>query len=115
MVILVTHRTSLLKACDELLIMEDGKIIGMISFTESQSIYSGGIYGSIDEMYVEPQYRSSKIGHLMVEKVKKMALERKWTRIVVTAPTGDNERAVNFYERNGFQFTGPKLKWLVGL
>jgi len=27
MVILVTHRTSLLKACDELLIMSEGRII----------------------------------------------------------------------------------------
>ncbi len=90
------------------------RTIGIISITESQSIYSGGDYGSIDEMYIEPEYRNQQIGQLLVNQAKRIAAYRKWTRIEVTAPTDNNERAINFYEKNGFVFTGPKMKFILG-
>ena len=90
------------------------KIIGLFTLTESQAIYAGGTYGVIDEMYVLPAYRSQNIGKIFLEKIKKIGIEKGWKRIDVTAPTEEKwKRTVRFYEKNGFVFTGPKLKWKV--
>jgi GNAT superfamily N-acetyltransferase len=87
------------------------KVIGIMTLTEGQSIYAGGKYGLLDEMYVRPEFRSDNIGTEMVEKMKRIGLQKKWKRIDVTAPTEERwKRTVAFYERSGFLFTGPKLK-----
>jgi GNAT superfamily N-acetyltransferase len=87
------------------------KVIGIMTLTEGQSIYAGGKYGLLDEMYVRPEFRSDNIGTEMVEKMKRIGLQKKWKRIDVTAPTEERwKRTVAFYERSGFVFTGPKLK-----
>lgn len=99
-----TNKTQIFLAKDK------EKVIGLLTLTESQAIYAGGMYGVIDEMYVLPDYRKQKIGHLLIQKAVEVAKEKKLKRIDVTAPTEDNEKAVNFYEQNRFTFTGPKLK-----
>ena len=83
---------------------------GMITLTESQAIYAGGKYGVIDEIYVSKKYRSLNIGKKLIKKAREIALEKNWKQLNVTAPAGNNERALKFYESNGFTFTGPKLK-----
>lgn len=88
------------------------QLCGVITLTESQAIYSGGIYGVIDEMYVLPSFRSQKIGSAVIAEVKKIAIRKNWKRIDVTAPTEEKwRRTVAFYESCGFVFTGPKLKY----
>ncbi len=90
---------------------ELGNAVGIITLTESQAIYAGGSYGTIDEMYVIPEFRSNRVGLLLMEEVKAIGQIRGWKRIYVTAPTEKRwERTVLFYEKCGFQFTGPKLK-----
>lgn len=86
-------------------------VLGILTLTESQAIYAGGFYGVIDEMYVDPEFRSKEIGKKLVQKSIEIAKERGWKRIDVTAPTDGNKRTVRFYEKNGFVFTGPKLKY----
>ncbi|MBX7046662.1 MAG: GNAT family N-acetyltransferase [Ignavibacteria bacterium] len=94
------------------LIEDNEKFIGLLTLTESQSIYAGGKYGVIDEMYMLPEYRSKQAGELLVNKAKEIAIEKKWKRIDVTAPTEERwKRTVAFYEKCGFVFTGPKLKY----
>jgi len=101
-------RTLILKA-----IFESQEIIGMLSLSESQAIYAGGHYGVIDEMYITPSYRSMNVGKKLIEKAKEIAIEKKWKRIDVTAPTSRNERTSKFYNNNGFIFTGPKMKFKI--
>ena len=85
--------------------------VALFTLTESQAIYAGGKYGCLDEMYVKPKFRSQLIGSMIIEEIKAIAIQRKWKRIDVTAPTEERwKRAVRFYEKNGFVFTGPKLK-----
>jgi len=94
------------------LIKNNEKNIGVLTLTESQAIYAGGKYGVIDEMYVVPEYRSMKAGEMLVSKAKEIARAKKWLRIDVTAPTEERwKRTVAFYEKCGFVFTGPKLKF----
>lgn len=89
---------------------EHGEHAGMISLTETQAIYAGGLYGMIDEMYVSPQYRSQNVGASLIAEAKKHAQRKGWKRLAVTAPPNNNERPLNFYTQNGFEPTGPKLK-----
>ncbi len=65
-------------------------------------------------MYVRPDYRCRGIGGQLVDAAVAVARERRWFRLDVTAPEDEtDERALGFYKRRGFEFTGPKLRLLV--
>jgi GNAT superfamily N-acetyltransferase len=101
------------KADIYLAITDAGEAVGIVTLTECQSIYAGGKYGLLDEMYVVPSLRSNGLGALLIGKVKSIGSERGWKRVDVTAPTNGWEQAVRFYEKCGFAFTGRKLKLIV--
>jgi GNAT superfamily N-acetyltransferase len=91
-----------------------GHPVGMMTVVESFAIYAEGHYGIINEMYVVPPHRSSGVGHQLIQAVKEFGVERRWTRIDVTAPESERwARTRAFYEREGFRFAGPKLKLLL--
>lgn len=88
--------------------------VGIFTVTECQSIYAGGKYGLIDEMFVKPAFRSNKIGAKLIESIKKIGQKKKWKRIDVTGPTEERWiRTIAFYEKSGFVFTGPKMKLIL--
>jgi len=88
--------------------------VGVITLAETFAIYAGGNYGIINELYVTPEYRSRGVGRMLLDRVKVFANERGWERVDVTAPAGEKwRRTVAFYEREGFVFTGPKLKLCI--
>lgn len=90
------------------------EILGVLTLNEAFAIYANGNYAVIDEMYVLPEHRSSKVGKLLIDAVKELGRSRGWTRIEVTAPESDRWiRSRRFYEREGFTFTGPKLKYFL--
>jgi len=90
------------------------EVVGIISLTETQSFYAGGKYGVIDEMYITPGFRSKNIGSQIISDIKQIAKQKGLKRIDVTAPTEERWiRTVDFYKRNGFEFTGPKLKLII--
>lgn len=93
-------------------IAENGEVLGMITVAESFAIYAGGCYGAINELYVPPKHRNKNVGKMLVETAKDYGRDRGWKRLVVTAPPGDKwQRTVNFYLREGFTHTGPKLRF----
>jgi GNAT superfamily N-acetyltransferase len=93
---------------------ESGAIIGVLTLSTSFALYAGGEYGVIDEMYVRPGYRCRGVGRQLVAAAAAIAREKRWFRLDVTGPEGQHgERAVRFYERLGFEFSGPKLRLLV--
>ncbi len=101
------NRTTVLLSIDE-----NDNALGFATLTETQAIYAGGNYGVIDEMYVDPEFRSLKVGNALIAAIKEIGKQKDWNRIDVTAPTEKRwERTVKFYEREGFRFTGPKLKF----
>jgi GNAT superfamily N-acetyltransferase len=95
---------------------ETGTPIGVLTLSVGFAVYAGGEYGLIDEMYVKPEQRNRGAGRALVAAAVNLARERRWFRLDVTGPegpAGDAARAVNFYEKLGFEFTGPKLRLLV--
>lgn len=91
---------------------ESGGVAALATLSESFAIYANGNYGVIDEMYVAPAFRSQGLGKRLVDAIKAVGREKGWSRIDVTAPEGEGwDRTRRFYEREGFSFTGPKLKF----
>jgi GNAT superfamily N-acetyltransferase len=93
---------------------DNGEAIGVATVVENFAIYADGHYGVINELYVVPEYRSQRVGEMLLEAIRDLGKERNWKRIDVTAPGGDKwERTRAFYERHGYVFTGPKLKLVL--
>jgi GNAT superfamily N-acetyltransferase len=91
-----------------------GEVVGIMTVMETFAIYAGGNYAVIDEMYVAPNYRSQGIGKKFLTALKEFARQRKWQRIDVTAPPEEKwNRTVAFYEKEGFVFTGPKMRLVL--
>lgn len=100
----------------EAYLIKDGNntTLGIITLAESNAFFAGGRYGLLDEMYVKPRFRSLNIGSLIMDKIKNIAIERKWSRIDVTGPIDEKwSRTLAFYKKCGFEFTGPKLKLII--
>jgi GNAT superfamily N-acetyltransferase len=92
-----------------------GEIAGLATLSETFAIYANGNYGVIDEMYVSPAFRSQGLGKQLIDAIKAFGRDKGWARIDVTAPEGEGwERTRRFYEREGFSFAGPKLKFPLG-
>ena len=96
---------SLLLAFDD-----DGDPVGLITLTESISIYAGGEIGVINELYVLPQWRSEGVGKMLIDETKALAEARGWRRLEVTTPGDEYEKTIHFYEREGFFRIGPRMK-----
>ena len=93
---------------------ESDTAVGILTLSQSFALYAGGEYGTIDELYVRPGHRGSGVGGLLVAAAVAVAREKGWYRLDVTGPADPkDERAVRFYERLGFEFTGPKLRLLT--
>lgn len=92
---------------------ESGAVIGVLTLSQSFAVYAGGEYGVIDEMFVRPAYRRQGIGRRLVDEAVAIAQQRGWFRLDVTGPEDGGRRASRFYEKLGFEFTGPKLRLLV--
>lgn len=90
-------------------------VIGMLTLAESFAIYANGSYGIINEMYVSPAHRGVGVGAMLLNAAKEFGMQKDWARIEVTAPESSRwQRSQRFYEKHGFVFTGPKLKFRLG-
>lgn len=94
--------------------LDNDRVVGVLTLQECFAIYANGSYGIINELYVVPEYRSKGVGKTLVEKAANVARLKGWQRLDVTAPLGEKwQRTVDFYLREGFVHTGPKLKMLL--
>lgn len=106
--ILSSGKTIILKA-----VTNSMEICGMLTLTESQAIYAGGKYGTIDEMYVPKVHRALNVGKKLIDKAKEIGLKKNWQTLEVKIPATNNESAVSLYKRKGFNFTGSNFKYEI--
>ena len=92
-----------------------GAACGFVALYESYALYAEGVYGTIPELYVRPEFRSLGIGRRLVEEAKAYGEEQGWKRIEVTSPPLPQfDRTLAFYEQQGFAVSGGrKLRVLL--
>jgi GNAT superfamily N-acetyltransferase len=89
-----------------------GAAIGFLALYESHALYAEGSFGTIPELYVRPVHRSTGVGFRLLSHAKSFGASRGWKRLeVTTPPLPQFDKALKFYEREGFAITGGrKLK-----
>lgn len=81
--------------------------VGFASVYGSRAIYAEGIFGTIPELYVRPEYRQRGIGRKLIEALRALGVQRGWKRLeVTTPPLPEFQGTLAFYEREGFAVTG---------
>ncbi len=86
----------------------DGQPVGMASCHVQQLLHHAAPVGEIQEMYVNPEFRSQGVGQQLVEAIVVFARQRGSDQLEVTTNQVrmDTHR---FYEREGFQRTHYKM------
>jgi branched-chain amino acid aminotransferase len=91
---------------------EDG-IVGVLAASWQHAVHVPGRYGTIQDLWVHPEWRSKAIGHDLVEAFCEVAREAGAQRIEVGLPREDFERIAAteaFYRANGFEHLGPRMR-----
>lgn len=87
-----------------------GTAVGLITLNECCSVYAGGAFGEIPELYVDPAWRSRALGEELIEHARAFGKSRGWKNIEVGAPDLERwSRSIAFYKRLGFVEVGPRL------
>lgn len=99
-----------------LLAEADGEIVGVLTASWQRAIHVPGIYATIQDLWVDPQWRSHGVGAELVEAIASQARARGTGRLEVGLPR-ETFAAIastqSFYERNGFEYLGPRMRRLL--
>jgi branched-chain amino acid aminotransferase len=91
---------------------EDG-IIGVLAASWQHAVHVPGRYGTIQDLWVHPEWRSKAIGHELIDAFCELARTAGAQRIEVGLPREDFERIAAteaFYRANGFEHLGPRMR-----
>jgi branched-chain amino acid aminotransferase len=91
---------------------EDG-IVGVLAASWQHAVHVPGRYGTIQDLWVHPEWRSKAIGHDLVAAFCELARAAGAQRIEVGLPREDFERigaTEAFYRANGFEHLGPRMR-----
>ncbi|MCF2488734.1 GNAT family N-acetyltransferase [Dyadobacter sp. CY347] len=82
--------------------------VGMVSCHIQPLLHHAALVAEIQEMFVEPQYRSQQVGKALMEQVTAFATTNGAIQIEVTS-RNVREQAHRFYQREGFEKSHVKL------
>jgi ribosomal protein S18 acetylase RimI-like enzyme len=92
---------------------DDGAVTGVLAASWITTVHAGGMYGLIQDLWVDGDRRSSGVGAELMASFCALAEERGATRIEVGIPR-DTFAGVaatrRFYERNGFEVVGARMR-----
>ncbi|QDT04594.1 putative N-acetyltransferase YjaB [Rubripirellula lacrimiformis] len=90
----------------------EDKAIGFAALSPAFSLYAGGYFGLVTELFVAPGHRSAGVGKQLIEHCLTLAASKNWSQLeVTTPPLPQFDRTLKFYQSNGFAITGGrKLK-----
>ena len=83
-------------------------LVGYISCHIQQLLHHAGKVAEIQEVFVNPEYRSQGIGKKMISRIKTLAKEQGALQLEVTTRQ-IRERAIQFYIRESFEDSHKKL------
>jgi GNAT superfamily N-acetyltransferase len=94
----------------------DGRIVGLLSASWQRAIHVPGIYATIQDLWVDEDWRSRGVGAELVEAIASQARARGVGRLEVGLPR-ETFAAIasteSFYRRNGFEPLGPRMRRLL--
>jgi ribosomal protein S18 acetylase RimI-like enzyme len=88
------------KCAEAILVFEDEKAVGYAIFYPNFASFRGqrGLY--LEDLYVKPEYRGSRVGESILKHIAKLAKTRGLERIDFLVLDW-NEKAIRFYEKLG--------------
>jgi para-aminobenzoate synthetase len=98
----------------ELLVAVAGKrVVGVLGASWTHAIRTAGRHAVIQELWVDPSWRSRRVGAAMIDELVELARARGVARIEVGLPSThfqplSSTRA--FYARNGFEELGERMR-----
>jgi GNAT superfamily N-acetyltransferase len=94
-----------------------GELVGVLSASWQRAIHVPGVYATIQDLWVAADWRSRGVGAELVEAIASQARARGVGRLEVGLPR-ESFAAIastrSFYERNGFEHLGPRMRRLLG-
>lgn len=94
----------------------EGGIVGVLSASWQRALHVPGRYATIQDLWVDPERRSDGVGAALVDELADLCKAQGVVRIEVGLPreSFDAIRATEaFYERNGFEQLGPRMRRLL--
>ena len=92
---------------------DEEKIVGYLAGTICKDVsYITESFAELDNMYINEDYRRFGIGTLLMNEFKKYCKEKNIQNIKVTA-SAKNNKAINFYMKNGFEDYNITLKYKI--
>jgi GNAT superfamily N-acetyltransferase len=91
-------------------------IVGVLSASWQRALHVPGRYATIQDLWVDPDWRSRRIGAALVDELVALCGKQGVARIEVGIPreSFDAIRATEaFYLGNGFEQLGPRLRRLI--
>jgi GNAT superfamily N-acetyltransferase len=105
------------RAAGALLVAEaDGEIVGVLAASWQHAIHVPGRYGTIQDLWVDPGWRSRAVGRDLIEALATLAGELGIERLEVGLPQPSFaaiEATERFYLGNGFSHLGPRMRRLL--
>jgi branched-chain amino acid aminotransferase len=105
------------RAAGALLLAEaDGGLVGILAASWQYAIHVPGRYGTIQDLWVDPEWRSNSVGRDLVEALVTLAGELGIGRLEVGLPQPSFaaiEATERFYLDNGFSHLGPRMRRLL--
>ncbi len=101
----------------ELLVAEEeGAIVGVLAASWQRAIHVPGRYATIQDLWVDPDWRSRGIGAALVDALAARAREQGVVRLEVGLPREDFAalgKTEAFYRGAGFEHLGPRMRLLL--
>lgn len=80
----------------------DKQIVGYLAVSIKEVTYRNIVVGELDNIFVEEEYRKSKVGTKLIEAATNWWKSHDADKIYVNAYF-NNKNAINFYKQNGFE------------
>lgn len=91
----------------------NGEICGFLAASRQNALHCGGIYWTIQELWVDPSFRSNHIGSLLINHMEHEAQKQGCRRIDVGLPDqsfNTYSQTYNFYSKQGYVDIGIRMK-----
>jgi GNAT superfamily N-acetyltransferase len=95
---------------------DDGEVVGVLAASWQYAIHVPGRYGTIQDLWVHPEWRSRSLGRELILALVREASEAGVPRLEVGLPQAsfaNVDATERFYRENDFKPLGPRMRRLL--